>query len=156
MTWDVPHERVFLSLFSVAALVLLSLGLTALWVPGIAWCLAVFAFEYWARLSLEPAGTATWAPLLGAALLVLGEASYLSLEFRGESRTRLRGRLFTVAFLAIAGAGTGEALLLGAALLPIRSFGLVIAGALAVAVLLGGLVLLAGRSRSPSRRGQEP
>ena len=146
-----PHERVFLSLFSVGALVLLGLGLTALWVPGIAWCLAVFAFEYWARLSLDPAATAAWAPVFAAALLLLGESSYLSLELRGESRARLRGRLFTVGFLAIAGAGTGEALLLGAALLPLHSFSLVIAGAFAVALLLAGLVLLTGRSRSASR-----
>ena len=146
LTWDIPHQRGFLSLFSIVAVTLLVLGLTAAWVPGIAWALAVLGVQYWARLALDPAGTALWAPLFGAGLLLCAETAYLSLEIREEGRARLRGRLLTVTLLALGGAVAGELALLAAALLPARGFVLVVAGTAAVAALLAGLVVIAGRA----------
>ena len=148
LTWDIPHQRGFLSLFSIVAVTLLLLGLTAVWVPGIAWALAVLGVQYWARLGLDPSGTALWAPLFGGVLLFCAEISYLSLEIRDETRAPLRGRLFTVTLLSLGAATAGELTLLAATLLPARGFTLVFLGALAVAVLLAGLLWLAGRAGS--------
>lgn len=153
LTWDIPHDRAFLTLFSVVALALLVLGLTAVWVPGVAWSLVVLGAQYWTRLSLDPNDTALWAPLFGVALLLCGEASYLSLELGADSRGPLRGRVLTVVFLALGAATLSEVVVLATALLPLRGFILVIGAAVAVGALFAGLLLLAGRSGSTQSRG---
>lgn len=153
LTWDISQGRALLSLFMMVIVVLEVLGLTAFWVPGIAWAVAMLGLQYWARLGLDGSGTAIWAPLFGAGLLLCAETSYLSLEIREGSRAPLRGRLLTVMLLSIGAALAGELLLLAASLLALRGFALVVGGAGAVAVLLLGLVGLAGRtggSRPPS------
>ena len=153
LTWDIPHGRALLSLFTMVIVLLEVLGLTAVWVPGIAWALAMLGVQYWARLGLDGSGAAIWAPLFGAGLLLCAEASYLSLESRAGSRAPLRGRVLTVMLLSIGAALAGELLLLAASLGSLRGFPLVVGGAGAVAVLLLGLVKLAGRTggwRPPS------
>lgn len=148
LTWDIPHQRALLSLFSIVAVTLLVLGLSTIWVPGIAWALVVLGAQYWARLSLDPSGTAVWAPVFGAALLLCAETSYLSLEPRAGAHANLRGRLVAVALLVLGAATAGEVTLFTATVSPSGGFVLVVAGAIAVALLLIGLVLLAGRAGS--------
>ena len=147
LSWDLPHGRGYLSLLSVVSAGLLLAGVTALWVPGIGWGLAVLGAQYGARLALDPAGTETWAPLFAVALLAVGELCYLSLEIRSDIRAQLRGRLARVAILGLGSAAAAELVLLAAAFLPLRGFFLVVAGAGAVVVLLAALGLATNRSR---------
>jgi hypothetical protein len=103
----------------------------------LAWALAGLGFEYVAGLLARSAPLDEAAPVFAAALLVVGELAYLSLELRRTPAVQDGGlvrRLFAIISLAAATLGVGalyEAAatlpLLGGTLVPVLGVGAAVA-----------------------------
>ena len=124
----------------------LAAGLTSGRAAPVGWALAGLALEYVAGLLARSAPIDLAAPLFGAALLLVAELAYLSLELRRPASDRdrvLQGRLLAIAGLA------GAALVLGglyeaAAILPLPGgIGLTVAGVVAAVAAAALLTRLA-------------
>lgn len=129
------------------SLLLLTLGLTALWPPGLAWSAVPPALAYLAALYSGSAGLDPAAPAVGVGLLLMVELGALSLELDGRLKVEARPagmRLGLLGAVGLVSLLAGSALLSLAAL-PVR--GGVALTALGLAAAVGVLGIFAALAR---------
>jgi len=116
-------------------MLLLGIGLSALWPQALAWALGLLAAEYLLSLYVRDVQLDLAAPIYGGLLLLLGELGHASLQAR-ESAT-LRRRPAPTAIVLLGSAAAGYALILIAALPVAGSAALTALGALAAVAAVG-------------------
>lgn len=131
------------------ALALLSVSLLAAWAGGIPWTLVLLASAYVGELALRrgDGSVDASAPLVAAALLLLAELAYWSLELRAAGRAETRLLLRRLAALAALAFG---AVLLGMVVLVVTALpfgGGAAWHAVGVAAAAGALAILARLAR---------
>jgi hypothetical protein len=148
-SWPFARGQGFLLAIGGAAITCLALGLTAIWVRGLAWAIVLLAASFLVRVQLEPATASAWTPLLAGALLLVAELGYWSFEL-DASDTAGRGstprRLVEVLLLALAAAAAGELVLDLGAILPLSGAGVLVLGVAAATGVLGIMLRLARRA----------
>ena len=150
-SWPFARGEGYLLAIGGAAITCLALGLTAAWVRGLAWGLALLAVAFLVRVQLEQATASAWTPVVAGALLLVAELGYWSFEL-DASNTAGRGsaprRLLEVVTLALAAAAAGEVALDLGAILPLSGPGVLVLGVAAATAVLGIMLRLARRAEA--------
>ena len=137
-------------LVTIVALAVLAAGLAVSLPVTVPAAVTLLGGEYLAIVGFETDALDTRAALVAAALLVVAELAYWSLELRGpvvdEAGTYLR-RIAFLATLVVGTLGVGVGLL---ALVEVVSAGGVAVDILGAAAALGGLALIAAAARRAS------
>jgi hypothetical protein len=150
-SWPFDRGEGYLLAIGAAATVCLGAGLTAIWVRGLAWGIALLGVSFLIRVQLEPATASAWTPVVAAVLLLVAELGYWSFELAapdGAGPGLVPRRLVEVLLLALAAAALGELVLDLGAILPLSGGGVLVLGVTAATGLLGIMLRLARRAET--------
>jgi hypothetical protein len=150
-SWPFGQGEGYLLAIGGAAITCLVLGLTAIWVRGLAWGLALLGVAFLVRVQLEPATVSGWTPVLAGGLLLVAELGYWSFELDGSSTAGSGStprRLLEVLALALAAGAAAELVLDLGSILPLSGPGLLVLGVAAATAVLGIMLQLARRAEA--------
>ena len=149
LSWPFARGQGFLLAIAIAAMVCLVLGLSAYWVRGLAWSVALLGALFLIRLQLDPAAVSGWTAVAAGGLLLVAELGYWSFELDGASTIAaegMRARALEVLLVCLAGGAIAELALDLAEALPVSGSWLLVVGVLAAAGPPAILLRLARRA----------